>query len=148
VIVIIMVPTAIVVAIMVAIVVAIVAMVMVIPFLVPPVIVASPFIIRLIFGGSDEIHGTPTGVVFAAVVAPVTRVFGWNMQIYRRRRDLRHGLDHQRLGIHHRGRRRIVHDLNLSIDSWDNPPRDDDIDAEFAGIAETCAADCDHASEG
>jgi hypothetical protein len=70
-------------------------------------------VFRFVFRRSHEVHRPIAGVVFAAVLAPISRVIRRNVQVHGRRRS-RLRFDQHRLGIDHR-RRTIVADLHLAV---------------------------------
>src|ERR1700730_4739255 len=90
------------------------------------VVIPAALVIRLVFCGSYEVHRPITGIILSAIPAPIPRMTGRHVQIDGRRRGLlRH--DQHRLRIN-QGRRRVVADLNLAVDTGCHLSRQNDLD--------------------
>jgi hypothetical protein len=112
----------------------------VVPIVAVAVIMLPGIVARFVFFRSNEIDRPIAGMILMTVLAPVSRVSRWYMQVHGRQwRRLR--LDDHRLRIHDRRRRRTISQLNLTIDTRCNLPRDNDIDAQIPGAADTAARD-------
>jgi hypothetical protein len=98
-------------------------------------------VFRLVFLGSHEVHGPIAGVVFMAVLAPISRMTGRNVQVYRRRRSC-HRFDQHRLGIDD-GRRTIVAELHLTVHARRHLARQHDAKVQIASVSAADAGDHD-----
>jgi hypothetical protein len=90
-------------------------------------------VFRCVFRRSHEVHGPIAGVVFMAVLAPISRVARRNVQIHWRRGS-RLRLDQHRLRIDDR-RRTIVADLYLAVHARRDLARQHDADVQVARVS-------------
>jgi hypothetical protein len=114
----------------------------------PALLIALAFVIcivalvfRFVFLRSHEVHGPIAGVVFTAVLAPVSCVTRRNVQVHGRRRSIP-WFDQHRLGIDDR-RRTIVADLHLAVHAWRHLARQHDADVQVARVSAADAGEHD-----
>jgi hypothetical protein len=98
-------------------------------------------VFRCVFRRSHEVHGPIAGIVFMAVLAPISRVTRRNVQIYGRRRSCQR-FDQHRLGIDD-GRRTIVADLHLAVHARRDLARQHDAKVQVARASTAKAGEHD-----
>jgi uncharacterized membrane protein YqjE len=94
------------------------------------VICIMALVFGLVFLRSHKVYRPIAGVVFTAVLAPISCVTRRNMKVQGRRRN-RLRFDHHRLGVDDR-RRTIVADLHLAVYARRHLARQHDADAQVA----------------
>jgi hypothetical protein len=105
------------------------------------VICIVALVFRFVFLRSHEVYGPIAGVVFAAVLAPISCVTGRNVQVHGRRRSI-HWFDQHRLCIDDR-RRTIVTDLHLAVHARRHLARQHDADVQVARVSAADAGEHD-----
>jgi hypothetical protein len=103
-------------------------------------VVIAPYVARLVFLRSDEIHRPVAGIIFTAVLAPVSCMLRRHVQIHRRWRGFP-SLDDCRLRVHQR-RRTLISNMHLSVNARSDFPRQYDV-----YIQAVCPADSDRCEQ-
>ncbi len=95
----------------------------------------ASIVARFVFLRSDKIHGPIARIVFMTVLAPVSRMPRWYVQIdYRRRRSLT--FNNHWLCVDER-RRTFIADAYLTVNAGGNLPREYDVYIQSVSVADS-----------